>query len=152
MLGLGLLIFACGAVIGSSLVLRRVARRIETGRDPIAMQGRLLGSLKDELKLTDEQQAKVKAIFDQHRPAIDAARKAVAEEFGKTTADVDAVLSPEQRKELQAMIARWRSPFAGGGDHHHGNKGPHPGGPPPGGALPPPGGPPSAPSTEPGRG
>ena len=85
---------------------------------------RVVEHLDHELHLTAAQRAQVQQIIEQHRARIDAAwnnaRPQVQREMQQTHAEIDRVLTPEQRAKLQDMQSR--------ADRHRRRMG---GGPPP---------------------
>jgi Spy/CpxP family protein refolding chaperone len=69
------------------------------GRDPEVRQQRRLERLRTELKLTDEQAAKVQALFDASRAQFEADRAAVGDDHTRLRE-----LARERRREMQAKI------------------------------------------------
>lgn len=58
-----------------------------------------------KLKLSDEQKVKAVAVQKEFRPKIDALKQKVAELEEQERAELAKILTPEQRKELQKIIA-----------------------------------------------
>ena len=62
----------------------------------------------ESLGLKPDQKAKVEAMVKKHREASQALRK-------KQTAEIMAILTPEQRKKMETQMAEMRQRFGGGG-------------------------------------
>ena len=94
--------------------------------DPV---GRLLAQ-RNELKITDEQATRLEALrksyLEKNRTSMEklreerAARAAFHARMDSTRAEVMAVLTPEQRKQVDEMRKQWRSGWRDGkhGDRH----------------------------------
>jgi hypothetical protein len=134
-------VFLAGAATGAGLahVLRPPPRP--------AGRGGMLPPLLSELGLSPEQAEEARAIFERHRPEIEAA---IQESFprvraiqDRADAEIRALLTPEQARRFEASRSR-RPPLPGMGPgmgpHGPGRPGFEPPGPPPG--EPPPGAPP----------
>jgi Spy/CpxP family protein refolding chaperone len=81
--------------------------------------GMLAGVFADELKLTDPQRKQIETIFESHRPQLTELRESVREKFEQERKAIDAeiekVLTPEQRDRFHEINARMRSrPFPPG--------------------------------------
>jgi periplasmic protein CpxP/Spy len=105
-------------------------------RDPEAMAARQLTTMTERLKLTDEQQTKLKPIllenakqmvemfkkFTPGEPPSEEMRAEMQKSRQAQNKKVDAVLTDTQKKEYQKMLSERRGP---------GGQGRGPGGPPP---------------------
>jgi Spy/CpxP family protein refolding chaperone len=135
-----LAVFTAGAFVGAGIYRFADLDRAEE-RMPPPPPWRMF----HELDLTPDQQTKIKAVFEQHRPKIDAI---LHEAFPKVhviqeqiDADVSKLLTPQQNEKLKEIRKR-RGPPRGDRMHH---PGPPPGDMPfgmPDPNLPPPGLPP----------
>jgi Spy/CpxP family protein refolding chaperone len=89
----------------------------EPGRPAFAMTGpapgMLAGVFADELKLTDPQRKQIETIFESHRPQLSVLRDSVREKFEQERKAIDAeiekVLTPEQRERFHEINERMRS-------------------------------------------
>lgn len=90
------------------------------------MTQRLVDRLDRELHFDDKQRTSVTTIIESHRKTIDATwasvRPQVEKEIDATNAEIEKVLTPEQREKFKALQAKMRS------RSRHGNPPP---GPPP---------------------
>lgn len=82
--------------------------------------GMLAGVFADELKLTDAQRTQIEKIFESHRPQLSELRDSVREKFEQERkamdAEIEKVLTPEQRERFHVISERMRSrPFPPGG-------------------------------------
>lgn len=82
--------------------------------------GMLAGVFADELKLSDAQRKQIEAIFESHRPQLSVLRDSVREKFEQERkamdAEIEKVLTPEQRDRFREISERMRSrPFPPGG-------------------------------------
>jgi Spy/CpxP family protein refolding chaperone len=104
----------------------------DSGRRTFDPVGRLLAE-RSELKLTDEQAAQLEAIrikyLEENRGQMERlrrdreARSAFRARMDSTRAEVMAVLTPEQEKQVDEMRKGWRHDWRGG--HHGGRSGEH---------------------------
>jgi Spy/CpxP family protein refolding chaperone len=81
-------------------------------RGGIEFMGRhLLKRIDRRLDLTDAQEAQVKAIIDRHTKRmldeLTSVHKNMHAEFNATNAEIETVLTPEQREEFRKMQRRW---------------------------------------------
>ena len=101
----------------------------DSGRRMFDPVGRLLAQ-RNELKITDEQATRLEALrksyLEKNRTSMEklreerAARAAFHARMDSTRAEVMAVLTPEQRKQVDEMRKQWRSGWRDGkhGDRH----------------------------------
>lgn len=82
---------------------------------------RVVDRLDHELHFTPQQKVLVQQIIDRHRGRIDAVIGQVRQEIDASNAEIDKVLTPEQRAKFAKIRMRMKS--------HHG-MGPRPGPPP----------------------
>lgn len=150
---LALVIFLSGGVIGATIAFQSVSKRQDRlSRNPVQAS---LSAMEEKLGLTPEQKTQVEAILERHRSEFEASRREMGEIYQAMHRDIEAVLTPAQREQYQAMLqflrrrgmgSRGNRPGEpdgrrGGGrpgepDGHRGD-GPRPDGPPP--PPPPPG-------------
>ena len=68
-----------------------------------------------DLDLTDEQRVQIRAIFEKHRPAIDSlmgeAMPKIRALRDSADAEIQAILTPEQRERFEKMAPRHRFPM-----------------------------------------
>jgi Spy/CpxP family protein refolding chaperone len=89
----------------------------EPGRPAFAVTGpapgMLAGVFAEELKLTDAQRKQIETIFESHRPQLSVLRDSVREKFEQERKAIDAeiekVLTPEQRERFHEISERMRS-------------------------------------------
>jgi len=145
-------LFGIGALTG--MAFERARRAQPPPAHPAPHEPMLPPRLHAELGLTAEQEERVQAILESHRPRTDAVLerflprlRAVADSI---RADVRAVLTAEQ----QAVFDQWQPPLQQPGDGNHVRPGrPRPGGfPGPGGPPPPAGRLPGSDGPRPGSG
>jgi len=120
------LVFLCGGVVGAfshrlytvSAVSANVAQR-----NPEEYRKRYMADMKDRLKLTDDQAAKLGTIMDETRMRFRATRDSIEPEMQKIRDDqrqrISEMLSPVQLVEWQKIVAerrrRGRDKKSGGG-------------------------------------
>jgi Spy/CpxP family protein refolding chaperone len=101
----------------------------DSGRRMFDPVGRLLAQ-RDELKITDEQAARLEAVrtkyLEKHQAQMDDLRRnregraAFRASMDSTRTEVMAVLTPEQQKQVTEMRKQWRREHEG--RHRHGHK------------------------------
>jgi hypothetical protein len=113
---LALAIFAAGAVCGAGATVIFVVNRVQHAiHHPEDAPARLAGVLQRRLDLTDAQRAEVDAIIAKRQTELLAIRREVqpqvADELEELRAEVDQVLTAEQRehwsKLFDTFIRRW---------------------------------------------
>ena len=92
-------------VAGDRFALYRTGRLF-----PRRVPGHLAAYLTHELKLNDHQRVQIETIVNDHRTKIDAAYKNVQPQMRKeidaANAEIEAVLTPDQRTKFRAMRER----------------------------------------------
>ena len=72
--------------------------------------GRIVERLNRELHLTPDQKSQVQKIVDSHRTHIEAimspVRPEIHKELDATNAEIEKILTPDQRTQFQKMLAR----------------------------------------------
>jgi Spy/CpxP family protein refolding chaperone len=118
--------FVAGALIGFAGGRVYSIYRLLNRRGEAATRG-IVRHLDRELKLTPQQHDQVAAIIDRHHKRMqsisDAIRPQMRQELDAANKEIDAVLTPEQRKkfgEMQMRMQRLR------GRHHEGEPAPPP--------------------------
>jgi len=106
-----ILVFAAGVVVGVFAEKWRFGRRPGMrGGGPNPARYPSMARWANELGLTAEQQAKIQDIFKVNNERIEGLRKDlnknVDEIRGQLKKDVDAVLTPEQKQKMEAMIQK----------------------------------------------
>ena len=131
---LGLALAAAGLMADNSPATAQTADQppraaADSGRRMFDPVGRLLAQ-RNELKITDEQATRLEALrksyLEKNRTSMEklreerAARAAFHARMDSTRAEVMAVLTPEQRKQVDEMRKQWRSGWRNGkhGDRH----------------------------------
>jgi Spy/CpxP family protein refolding chaperone len=75
--------------------------------------GMLAGVFAEELKLTDDQRKQIETIFESHRPQLSVLRDSVRDKFEQERKAIDAeiekVLTPEQRERFHEINDRMRT-------------------------------------------
>jgi Spy/CpxP family protein refolding chaperone len=136
-----LAVFVAGAVSGA--VFYRWARLDEPG-ERVPLPPGDLGRMLHELNLTSEQRTKMKAVFERHRPKLDAVLRETFPKVRAVQDEIDAeletLLTAEQRQRFTDMRKRRPPPGApmgpgGFGPPGRGNERPGMG---PGDGMPPP--------------
>lgn len=98
--------FLLGSVLTAGIVGLRFAAW-NRPRDPKVRYERMLRRFSRTLKLTDEQKAKVGAIFEAQRQKIDALRNDVGPRFEElrrnATEEIRKLLTPEQQTKFDSM-------------------------------------------------
>lgn len=108
------------------------------GFDPAQMVERQLTVMKERLKLTDDQEKKLKPILtdqtkkmqeimqkyrpEQGQPISDEARSAMLKAREETTAKINEVLTKDQQAEYQKMMSERRGRGGPGGDRQRKNQ------------------------------
>jgi len=109
-------------IAGDRFYLIRAHRLFPSRRAGAFAERRIAQRLDHELNLTDQQQAQVQKILETHRGHIDTimtgVRPQIRKELDAMNADIEKILTPDQRAQFAKM--RMRMPRRGG-----------PGGPPP---------------------
>ncbi len=116
----------CGAAVERALQKSGPPRR--PGGPPPRAHGELPRELTDELNLTQDQEGRVREIFERYRPRTDA----ILDEFfprlravtDSARAEIRAILTPEQQETFDRNLPP---------DFGRGGRPPFEGGPPPGG-------------------
>lgn len=113
---LGLIILACGAVMGSAITYRIMANhRWDMPGPPDRMPEQIVAHLRHELGLNDEQTNAISEIFSKSYQKMESLRVKVQPEFeaemDAVHAAVAAVLNPEQKKLWNERIQRMREHF-----------------------------------------
>ena len=87
--------------------------RLFPRRTPRFAADRMADRLNKELQLTPQQKTQVQQIIERHRAKIDAlmssVRPQVRQEVDATNAEIDRILTPEQRTKFAAMRMRIES-------------------------------------------
>lgn len=113
----------CGVVIG---VAGDRAWMIWRGHHTEAIANRIVKHLDHELHFTPQQRAAVQQIVDRHRQRIDtllsSVRPQIRQEIDATNAEIDRILTPEQREKFRTM--RMHMLQRGNRMHGHGPGGP----------------------------
>ena len=123
--------FVAGLVVGiaGDRVYLIHTRQYFPSRAGRSMAKHLVDRLDRELHFDAAQRTRVEAILEQHRQRIDtiwsSVRPQVDKELAATNAEIDQVLTPEQRPKFKAIQMRMRSRA------HRGGGAPPPGPPPP---------------------
>lgn len=131
------IVFVAGAVAGAMLDRANPLRERKPRSE--RLEGRSGGphgfpGLFGKLDLTDEQRIKIDSIFEVHRPVIDSLMSAtmpqIRAERDSAEAQINAILTPEQRVKFENLSPRhrfpmgdWRRPFdstEGGGMRRRG--------------------------------
>lgn len=139
-----------GGGVGYALAQRQVAALIEEPR-PELMRERRLRGLARELDLSPEQRGAIGKLMRDHHAAQAAAREAMLEQCGqawveqraRVHAEIEALLTPQQRQRFNSLLARRGPGWGAGAGATRVRGGPHGGGPRRG--LPRPGGGPRGP-------
>ena len=84
-------------------------------RAPRHGSGRLVAYLARELKLTDQQRAQVEKIVSAHRSGMEAQ---MHKEIDAANAEIESVLTPDQRTKFREMRARAERRRSRGGFFH----------------------------------
>src|SRR5262245_20616769 len=111
------LVFALGIALGavSHMVLDRnvlaqAGRNRSQGQNGGGGQGRLVNRLKDDLKLTDDQQQQISRILAEMQQQYDVIREQMGPRFDQARSDgrdrIRQVLSPEQRPGFEDFMSR----------------------------------------------
>jgi len=87
--------------------------RLSPRRTARSTAGRMADNLSRELQLTPQQKTQVQQIIERHRAKIDATmasvRPQVRQEVDATNAEIDRILTPEQRTKFAVMRMRMES-------------------------------------------
>jgi Spy/CpxP family protein refolding chaperone len=110
-----LAVFALGAVAGVGGMRAFELRELEgtMGRPPSEARARFrLEAMRRRLDLSDEQQTKLEAILraaeDERERALASCRPGLDSLRDKTDAEIEAILTPEQREEHRRFVERRR--------------------------------------------
>ena len=110
---LGVVIFVCGAVIGSAATLLIVRDRVlHMLRHPDEAPARITARLRRKLRLSDEQAEQVEAILARRQAALQEIRckvqPTVERHLDAARDEIAAVLTPEQAETWHAHFTRLR--------------------------------------------
>ncbi|MDE2292231.1 MAG: hypothetical protein KGL53_09120 [Elusimicrobia bacterium] len=102
-------VFVLGAAAGAgAMLLPRVLRP-----SPQRRFARMVDRFSSELKLRPDQKEKVEAVFEARRKRADELHAQFQSSFealrSSTTADIRAVLDPDQQARFDALRARWEA-------------------------------------------
>jgi len=101
-----LAVFLCGGVCGGGLTVAAVARGVrDVVRHPEQLPERTAHRLTQRLDLTPEQQAQVRSILEQHHQSM---RPAIGRQMRAMRAEIEAVLTSEQKQRWESMFERRR--------------------------------------------
>lgn len=111
---LALIILLCGMLTGGGIAVYVLSTRlIEALHSPEAFPPRAAERMRVALGLTDEQTEGIKSIFEKRLEQVEQFRAHVLpllkEELEDLRAEVDALLTPEQSKQWNKRVNRWRS-------------------------------------------
>jgi len=139
----GLVLMISGCVLGAAVTVMVVqpGERRPSWMDPDKAAARMALRLKDELGLTGEQEEKIRAVFQTHMEELEALREAarpkIEAAMQSLEKQVDAVLTKEQRDQLQEMMDNMKRelrrgmgrgrPGPGGPGRFDDHRGPFPG-------------------------
>jgi Spy/CpxP family protein refolding chaperone len=116
------LVFIAGGMTGAFIVASQT-HRLFFGAYHGAIADRMRHRLRLQLRLTDEQMAKISPIIDKTATQLEKIRietgRRVHETFAEAHREMAADLTPEQRAKLQAIEERHRRGF----HHMHGRRG-----------------------------
>ncbi|MFN0084857.1 MAG: hypothetical protein ACKVX9_05675 [Blastocatellia bacterium] len=105
-----ILVFALGGVTGAAierLFLHSPAERFEPGRRGGGGRGGMIKRMKEDLKLTDEQEKSIHAIFEDSRKQFDMDEcPGFKEARQRTQARIREILNPEQQKRFEEINAQ----------------------------------------------
>ena len=120
MMLLGVLILACGVVIGAGGTLLRLRDRIVPPSKPTDSQefvGKMVADSKEWLSLTPEQEVKVKAAYERLFSDMEAVRSQFRKLGEKHSEEMRQILTPEQfekwKKRTEEWMRRGRGPGPG---------------------------------------
>lgn len=103
---LALAIFVSGGVIGATIAFQSVSKRQERlSRNPVQAS---LAAMEQKLELSAEQKRKVEVVLERHRAEFEASRREMGEIYQAMHRDIEAILTPAQREEYQAMLQHLR--------------------------------------------
>ncbi|MFL6527841.1 MAG: hypothetical protein ACJ8LI_06575 [Chthoniobacterales bacterium] len=112
------LVFIAGAAVGVFGSAHHV-RRIMFEHHPPHLRGRMAEHLRRELKLTDEQFAKIRPLVERSEDQLEKIREETNQRVHETMrqghSEISPILTPEQRAKLQEMEERHRRALHDGG-------------------------------------
>jgi Spy/CpxP family protein refolding chaperone len=115
------LVFLAGGMTGAFIVASQT-HRLFFGPSHGAIADRMRHRLRIQLRLTDEQMAKISPVIDKTATQLETIRtdtgRRVHETFAEAHREIAADLTPEQRAKLQAIEERHRRWF----HHRHGSR------------------------------
>lgn len=112
--------FVAGALIGfAGGRVYSIYRLLDRGHGPEDMRSRVIRHLDRELTLTPQQRDQITAIMDAHHKRMqqisEGIRPQMRQELDTANREIEAVLTPEQRKKFEAMRMRMERFIPGGG-------------------------------------
>lgn len=106
-------IFLAGAMAGGLIGFHVAQERVMDPPQPDVMARHIMHKLRSELKLTDEQAAKIEPIVRENSQAIHAIHQEAGEKTFRQIKQSQARFAPhltaEQQQRLQAMNQQWES-------------------------------------------
>lgn len=109
----GAVLLLCGMIIGAGVMATVLWERFQHSvRDPRRMPERMVDDMRQGLQLSDDQAGQIQVIMERHKDEFEAIRiemePRIQAHMDQVNAEIQQVLTPEQRREWERRFARER--------------------------------------------